>query len=130
MSIRNRLFKHIGPKTRLSQGVVCMARTPEGKLLVGAGDGSISVMHPETLQARERERESPRHVHVRERRQSEEMMERGIDCCMDGVIGKDTLSSLTLSTSLSPNPLSLLCHTHSCSPHPILCRSSRRLSAP
>ena len=49
MSIRNRLFKHIGPKTRLSQGVLCMARTPDGKLLVGAGDGSISVIHPETL---------------------------------------------------------------------------------
>lgn len=49
VNIGNRLFKHIGPKTRLSQGVLSIAPTPDGKLLVGAGDGSISVIHPETL---------------------------------------------------------------------------------
>jgi WD40 repeat protein len=47
--MRTRLFKHVGPKTRMSQGVICIQRTPDGSLLVGGGDGTIAVMDPETL---------------------------------------------------------------------------------
>jgi len=49
VNLKTKLFKHIGPKTRIPQGVICINRTPDGSLLVGGGDGTIAVMDPETL---------------------------------------------------------------------------------
>mmetsp|Transcript_42589 Transcript_42589/g.99981 ORF Transcript_42589/g.99981 Transcript_42589/m.99981 type:complete len:612 (+) Transcript_42589:132-1967(+) len=49
VNMRSRLFRHLGPKTRMSQGVVCIEMTPHGEIIAGAGDGTISVLHPESL---------------------------------------------------------------------------------
>jgi len=49
VNIRTKLFKHIGPKTRMPQGVVSMTETPSGELLVGGGDGTISVFDDTSL---------------------------------------------------------------------------------
>jgi WD40 repeat protein len=49
VSMRTKLFKHIGPRTRMPQGVVAINATPDGELLLGGGDGTIAVMDRESL---------------------------------------------------------------------------------
>jgi len=49
VNLRTHLFKHIGPKKRLSLGVTVITRAPNGTLLVGTGSGFIHMMHPDQL---------------------------------------------------------------------------------
>ena len=44
-----RLFKGIGPKTRMSQGVQSSCRLDSGDFVFGGGDGSVVFCHAETL---------------------------------------------------------------------------------
>jgi len=44
VNLDTRLFKKIGPKVRLSQGVTALSMAPNGDLIVGAGDGTVSLM--------------------------------------------------------------------------------------
>ena len=49
VNMRSRLFRHLGPKTRMSQGVVCIDMSPAGELIAGAGDGTIALIHADSL---------------------------------------------------------------------------------
>ena len=49
VNLATKLFKHIGPKQRMSQGVLTINRTPDGSLLLGGGDGTIAVMDKDSL---------------------------------------------------------------------------------
>eukprot|EP00960_Hanusia_phi_P067977 766747-Hanusia_phi.AAC.1 len=53
VNLRTKLFKHVGPKTRLSQGANCINMTPDGDLLVGSGDGTIATLDAETLKMKQ-----------------------------------------------------------------------------
>eukprot|EP00294_Goniomonas_avonlea_P013212 CAMPEP_0114556708 /NCGR_PEP_ID=MMETSP0114-20121206/9432_1 /TAXON_ID=31324 /ORGANISM="Goniomonas sp, Strain m" /LENGTH=623 /DNA_ID=CAMNT_0001741929 /DNA_START=93 /DNA_END=1964 /DNA_ORIENTATION=- len=44
VNLRTRLFKDIGPKTRISQGVTAINMAPSGDLIIGAGDGAVALM--------------------------------------------------------------------------------------
>lgn len=47
VSITNKLFKVAGPaKKPFSQGVTCITKTHDGKIIIGAGDGSIALLKP------------------------------------------------------------------------------------
>jgi WD40 repeat protein len=49
VNMRTKLFKHIGPRTRMPQGVCTIDFTPSGDLLIGGGDGTLAIMHAESL---------------------------------------------------------------------------------
>ncbi|EKX37892.1 hypothetical protein GUITHDRAFT_160084, partial [Guillardia theta CCMP2712] len=53
VNLRTKLFKHVGPKSRLSQGASCINMTPDGDLLVGSGDGTIATLDAETLKLKQ-----------------------------------------------------------------------------
>eukprot|EP00899_Mesostigma_viride_P011827 jgi/Mesvir1/20645/Mv14866-RA.1 len=49
VSLHNKLFKNLGPTNRISLGILSSARTPSGDVLVGGGDGSLTIISSNTL---------------------------------------------------------------------------------
>jgi cilia- and flagella-associated protein 52 len=49
VNLRTKLFKHVGPKNKFSQGVQSLAQAPNGHLIVGAGDGTVATLLPDSL---------------------------------------------------------------------------------
>ena len=50
VSLSQHLFKNAGPsKTRIPKGVISNAIAPTGELVIGGGDGSVSVLDRSTM---------------------------------------------------------------------------------
>jgi WD40 repeat protein len=49
ISLRNKLFKHVGPKQHFSLGVTAITAAPSGDLLIGGGDGTVALIRAESL---------------------------------------------------------------------------------
>lgn len=49
VALKTRLFKHVGPKQRMSLGITAITRAPSGDLLIGSGDGTIALMRSDNL---------------------------------------------------------------------------------
>eukprot|EP00741_Cyanophora_paradoxa_P003430 tig00000704_g3333.t1 len=49
VSLGPKLYKHHGPKQPLTEGILSVAKLPNGDLLVGSGDGTITLMKKDTL---------------------------------------------------------------------------------
>ena len=50
VSLSAQLFKHAGPhKSRVPKGVIAVASVPSGEVVVGGGDGSVSVLERGTM---------------------------------------------------------------------------------
>jgi hypothetical protein len=47
ISLRNKQFKHVGPKQHFSLDVTAITMAPSGDLLIGAGDGNFALVRPE-----------------------------------------------------------------------------------
>jgi len=50
VTLSHMLFKHVGPKRALMQGVQCTMLTYKGNLVVGSGDGTVALLNKDTLQ--------------------------------------------------------------------------------